>query len=861
MAPGIVRTWSRRLLAAVVPLAGAGGASVWAPGAQALDPARPLKQLSLDHWSHADGLPQSSVYTISQTRDGFLWLGTQEGLVRFDGVRFSVYDAANTPALSGGPNVAVLLRGAGDVLWVGTEDGRVVRYADGAFQAFGPPEGRTGPGITALAEAPPGRLWVGTAEGLAELKDGRLVASDQGAPPAGPVRALYTDHHGVLWVGSDAGLARQGSRALAAGDGLPPGTITAIVEDRQGDLWVGTTRGLTRRGPHGVTTYTTREGLPGEWVRALLVDRHGAVWVATERGVARFWDGRVESLAREDGLSRSSVAALFEGRDGSLWLGSNGGGLNRLQAGPILTYSTRHGLADEVVYALYGDGADGLWVGTIGGGVNHFRAGAFSPFPVANPFAGASTRALYHDPEQGLWIGTDRGLHRFSGGRLQACPPAQGFPESTVRAILRDAEGTTWLGTDGEGLVGWKDGRFVRYRAADGLPSDRVRTLARARRGGLWIGTYGGVARLQDGRLQGYSVRDGLSSDLVRALYEDEAGALWIGTAGGGLNRLQDGRFAAFRQRDGLPSDVVYQIFEDGRGQLWMSCNKGIFRVAKQQLLDLAAGRAASVRAVAYDESAGMLSRECNSGSAAGWQTADGHLWFPTLKGLVRVDPAALTQPVAPPAAIIDEVLVDDLRADHRRDFWLPPGRHRLQLAYTAPAFLHARGLRFRFRLDGFDTQWREAGARRDAFYTNIPPGSYTFRVAAVGPGGDSGPEAALAFGVRPHFHQTVAFYLLCAAAVLAVLGGAYALRVQALKGRERRLARRVEDALASLKMLRGLLPICAWCRKVRDDHGYWNQLEEYIREHSEADFSHGICPDCYTRHFPGRVPPLAEPE
>jgi ligand-binding sensor domain-containing protein len=857
-----VRTWKRRLLAAVVPLGGLGAASIWlcASTALALDPDRPLKQHSLDSWSNADGLPQNSVYAISQTADGFLWLGTQEGLVRFDGVRFSVFDASNTPTLTG-PNVAVLLHGAEDVLWMGTESGRVLRYAEGSFQAYGPLEGGTGSSIITLMQAG-GRLWVGTAEGLAELKDGRLVAAEQGHLPRGPVRALYADHHGILWIGTDAGLIRSGSRTLTSRDGLAGDSVTAIAEDGQGDLWVGTTHGLSRRQPDGIVNYTTRDGLPADWVRALLVDRRGAVWIATERGLARYWEGKIESLTTADGLSRPSVIALFEDRDGSLWVGTNGGGLTRLQAGPILTYSGRHGLSDEVIYALAGDGGNGLWVGTITGGVNHFHDGTFSPFPVPNPFTGSSTRALYHDAEQGLWIGSDRGLYRFTQGRLQACPPAQGFPEKVVRTILRDAEGTTWFGTDGEGLTGWKDGRFVRYRAGDGLPSDRVRTLARARDGGLWIGTYGGVARLKDGRFQSYSTRDGLSSDLVRALYEDQAGVLWIGTAGGGLNRLQGGRAFAFRQRDGLPSDVVYQIFEDPRGHLWMSCNKGIFRVAKQQLEDMAAGRPTTLRAVTYDESAGMLSRECNSGSAAGWKTADGHLWFPTLKGLVRVDTAALTQPSAPPAAIIDQVLVDDQPVDHHHPLWLPPGQHRLQLAYTAPTFLHARGLRFRHRLEGFETRWREAGTQRDASYTNIPPGSYTFRVSAVSPGGTgTGREAAFTFGIRQHFYQTTLFYALCGLVGLAVFGGAYALRVHSLKIRERELAQRVDEALASLKMLRGLLPICAWCRKVRDDHGYWNQIEQYIREHSEADFSHGICPDCYAKHFPGRAHVLGEPE
>jgi ligand-binding sensor domain-containing protein len=849
----------RSLLAAVGTLVCLEGGWAFAAGTLALDPTRPLKQHSLDIWTSADGLPQNSVHAISQTRDGYLWLGTQEGLVRFDGLHFSVYDSANTPALAN-PNVGVLLRGWDDELWIGTESGRLVRLADGAFEAFAPPAGQPSPSITALVQVSPGRLWVGTAEGLSELKDGKLTAVDNPQLPKGAVRAVYADHRGVLWIGTDAGLT-QGSRTYTARDGLAGDRITAITEDAQGDLWIGTTVGLSRRTPEGFVNYSTRDGLPANWVRSLLVDRQGAVWIATERGLARHWQGRFDPLTDHEGLSRPSITTVFEDRDGSLWAGTNGGGLNRLQTGPILTYSVRHGLSDEVVYALAGDGADGLWVGTIRGGVSHFRNGVFEPFPVANPLAAGSTRSLHFDPEQGLWIGSDHGLFRYSGGRLVACPPQQGFPDRPVRTILRDAEGTTWFGTDGGGLTGWKDGRFVHYTTAEGLPSDRVRTLSRARAGGLWVGTSGGVARMRDGRFETYSDREGLSSNLVRALHEDEAGVLWIGTFGGGLSRLEQGRITSYRQRDGLFSDVVYHIAEDGRGHLWMSCNKGIFRVAKRQLEEFRAGRTKVLRSVGYDESAGMLSRECNSGSAAGWTTADGHLWFPTLKGLVRVSPQALAEAAVQPAAVIESVVVDDAEVDHHRENSFPPGRQRLELAYTAPAFLHARGLRFRFRLEGFDREWREAGTRRVAFYTNLPPGDYTFRVATISPDGtQTGREASYRFQLRPFFHQTGAFFGLCSLLAILVVGGAYAWRVRHLKTRQKVLAVRVEEALASLKMLRGLLPICAWCRKVRDDHGYWNQLEQYIRDHSEADFSHGICPDCYTKHFPGRAMSL-EPE
>jgi hypothetical protein len=394
----------------------------------------------------------------------------------------------------------------------------------------------------------------------------------------------------------------------------------------------------------------------------------------------------------------------------------------------------------------------------------------------------------------------------------------------------------------------------------DGLPSDHLRTLLEGRDGTLWIATYGGLAALgSDGRFTSYTTRDGLAHDLVRSLHEDDRGVLWVGTYGGGLSRVESGRITTYTTRQGLFDDVIFEILEDGRGRLWMSCNKGIFSVSLSDLESVAARRQASVHSVAYGRSDGMRNPEANGGSPAGLRTGDGRLWFATAAGLVSIDPAAITGSRAATTGLVEEAWVDGEHADVHQGLDLAPGNHRLQLAYTALSLVAPDHLRFAYVLEGFDAAWIDAGTRRQTSYTNVPAGRYRFRVRVRdedGPWNEAGIPMSLR--VRSHWYRTRAFFWIAGAAVVLAFAGAYRLRVRGLLARERELARGVEQALADVKVLSGLLPICASCKKIRDDRGYWNQLEQYIGDHSQAAFSHGICPDCVQRLYPDVAEKLA---
>ena len=377
------------------------------------------------------------------------------------------------------------------------------------------------------------------------------------------------------------------------------------------------------------------------------------------------------------------------------------------------------------------------------------------------------------------------------------------------------------------------------------------------RDGALWIGTYGGLNRFKDGKFTVFTKDQGLSHEFVRTLHLDDDGTLWIGTYGGGLDRLRNGRITVFGTRDGLFSAAPFQILDDGLGSLWMSCNTGVFRVEKSQLEDFANGRLPSISSMAYSEADGMKSRECNGGGPAGCKTKDGRLWFPTLKGVVMVEPGNLRTNSQPPPVLVEEVLVDGRPiAPGER---LPAGSERFEFRYTGLSFVAPQRMRFACRLEGFDSQWIDAGAQRSAHYTRIPPGRHRFRVKGANNDGVwSTAEATFDFTLRPHFYQTTFFYIACGTLLVATGAGAYHLRTRRLRERQRELKTKIVEAVAQIKTLRGLLPICASCKRIRDDKGYWSQIELYVREHSEAEFSHGICPECFQKLYPDYVNAVA---
>ena len=776
--------------------------------AAALDPGLAVTQYSQRAW-RADGtegsLPQNSVFSILQTRDGYLWLATQEGLARFDGVRFTMFNTKTTEAIRHN-DVWTLLEDRDGSLWIGTRGGGLTHFKDGTFSHLGKEQGLSNEAIQALWQAPDGALWIGTrGGGLNQYKDGKFkVFTTKDGLSSDTVYSLSGDARG-MWIGTDGGgLDRyEGGTftALTTKQGLSFDTVYAVLRDRAGDLWIGTGAGLDRLRDGKIEIFRVAQGLSNDNIRSLREDRAGNLWIGTDGGgLNRYAGGKFTALTTKQGLSNDNVGAIYEDREGALWVGTDAGGLNRLTTNKFVSYGALQGLSNENARAIIQDRDDSLWIGTFGG-LNHYANGRVTTITTQQGLSSDVVLSLSLGYDGAIWAGTlGAGLNRIDHGKVTRYGKAQGLSNDTVLGLLEDSHGTLWVGTRSGGLnVLQKNGRFRAYTTADGLGSNDVRYIREARAGGLWIGTLGGgLNRFVDGTFKAYTTKDGLSSDLVFSIHEDAAGVLWIGTFGGGLNRYKDGKFSAFRAKDGLLDDVVYQILEDDSGNLWISTNHGVARLSKKELDDFADGKVTAVHPAAFGLAEGLRSVECNGAhQPAGWKTRDGKLWFPTIAGVSATDPKHQPLNTLPPPVVIEAFRVNDKPAPLGAEAELEPGRASLDFQFTALSMLAPERVRFRYRLQGYDEDWIDAGSQRSARYTNLPPGHYTFQVKAANNDGvwnEGG--AAQAFYLRPHFWQRPAFYLVY---VLA-LGVAVALGMRLGRERVRRLQERQRELMRLMR-------------------------------------------------------------
>jgi ligand-binding sensor domain-containing protein/signal transduction histidine kinase len=789
------------ILSFVLLLLSSGGTAL------ALDSQGDLSQLRHEVWLTENGLPQNTVHSIAQTRDGYIWVGTEEGLARFDGVRFTIFDKQNTPELRSN-YIRALLADRSGALWIGTVEG-LLRAQNGKFTGYTTNEGLPSNTIQGLCEDREGNVWVATAAGLGLFKSGSVTTfTTKDRQIGGSIQALFEDAEGALWTATPYGVGRVKDGNVTnftVRDGLASNSIRAIQQDRDGRLWLASLGGLTLFSGGRFTTYTTRDGLPNDRIISLLVSRDGSLLVGTASGLCRFRNGRFDTFNPSDALATSAILSLLEDLEGNLWIGTESAGINLLKETKFTTYTVSNGLSNDVVKSIYEDRQGNMWIGTDGGGLNLLKDGHLSIYTAHDGLSSNIVPALSGDDAGNLWVGTPEGLNRLSHGKFTVYTSADGLANNDVRSICADRRRNLWIGTRG-GLSRMRDGAFKTFTEVDGLPNDLIFTLYEDAKGILWIGTGGGLSKFTNEEFTSLTTRDGLSSDAVISLYEDAEGTLWIGTNGGGLNRLKDGRLTAYTTSNGLLDDVVFRILEDGRNNLWLSCRKGVFHLDKKVLDDFAQGRISSIAPVAYGTADGMMTRECSGGGdPAGWKSNDGKLWFPTLKGVAMIDPERTKTNSQPPPVVIEQIRVDDKSIDPGDRIELPAGATRLDLIYTAPSFVAPEKITFKYKLEGFDNDWIDSGTGRIAHYTNLRPGAYTFRVIARNNDGVWN-ETGAAFGLylKPYFYQTYLFYAVCLLALVALAWLLYRLRVRGMRAQFRavlaertRIARELHDNLA----------------------------------------------------------------
>jgi diguanylate cyclase (GGDEF)-like protein len=788
----------------------------------ALDPNRALTQSRLSVWTSASGLPQTTIDAMVQTADGYLWIGTEEGLVRFDGMRFVVSDRQNAPALRS-PFISSLYEAPDKTLWIGTYGGGVARLRNGRIEAFHP-ELLGSDRIREFHTARDGGLFVATAGGGLLRIDGEKVTrfTTRNGMPSDRIWTIADDGAGGLWVATHGGGVvrwRDGrvQQRITTREGLPNDFARALLTDPDGTLWIGTDGGGLAAWRAGaiVRTVTLRDGLPNVFVRTLRRSRDGSLWIGTDGGLARLRGARAESMGVAEGLPSPGIRSMIEDREGSLWIGTTAG-LVRLTDTRVLSFTRKEGLPVDAVRAIFEARNGDVWVGTEGGGLCQVLPGPVQCRAVADRLPHGTVYALIESRDGSFWVGTDGGgVARFRDGKFVETIDARsaGLPNDRVRALVETANGDLWVST-AAGLALVREGRAIRIKEFE---DRQLRPLLALPDGSLLVGTDGaGLWRVSGDGSRVHVVASlgrGLQSDRVFSLTMDaERRGVWIGTSGGGLAHLDlgTGSVRSLTRHDGLHDDVVFDLVDAGLGaDLWLTSNRGVYRVKRDRVLEAMQGKKADLSGTVYGTIDGMPSAECNGAFPGAMRSRDGRIWTATSRGLAVIDPAANIRNDVPPPVRVEEALIDGVRAAGG-SLRVPAGTLRLELRYTALSLRAPELVTFRYMLEGYDPGWVEAGTNRVATYTKLAPASYTFRVMATNEDGvRSRSEARLPVVVDPRWFETWWARLLALLLLIAILWGIVRTRVATLHARQAELEELVADRTRGLAVanerLRGL--------------------------------------------------------
>ncbi len=772
------------------------------PGAEALTPDGLKNEgnsspFVLNSWLVEDGLPHNSVNAILQSSDGYLWLATSDGLARFDGVSFTKFGLQHGLASL---RVLALLEDHDGSLWIGTSMG-LSRMRNGQLDTWTTRDGLAGNEISSLAQGRSGAIWVGTITGLSRWSNGKFTTLGK---PEGledkRVRAVAADSQGEIWVSMfyQGLLEWDGAKftPVARPPELSPAPPLCLMQDRKGNLWAGLARGIVQCREQGQwRQYGNQDGLRPNNVLQLAERSDGVIWAALgNAGLYHFAGGCRDPGWRPALLENDAAISLLADREGTIWAGLRTRGLVRLKPKKVTVLRIQEGEGEALPRTLAETPDGSLWVGTSSRGLFRVRNGETDLFLREPPVLGYPyVSAVITTRDGSLWWGAGPALFQWKQGQLRSAYTTEyrsWLREDRIRVLCEDREDGLWIGTQNGQLRLLREGKFINF--TNSQPAAPITALLQQADGTLLVGTYGkGLLRIRDGTRLTPPTVEPSENTFILALHLDSAGVLWMGTEGAGLFRLEAGRLTRVSSRNGLISDTIVQIVEDDTGHLWLGSYRGILRLSKQELKNLAEGTAAFVHPLILNRSEGIPSELCMRGFNAGLKTRNGLLHFSTDRGIVIVNPNHLWTNATSPAVWLESMAVDGsvrhlriqsgLRGgqatvpESGTPLRVPPGKRRFEFHYTGLSLSDPENVRFRYQLEGLDDQWFEVGRERMAFYSLLPAGSYRFRVTACGNSGIWNEEgASLSFVVEPFFWQTWLFRLplligLLAAVVAAV--------------------------------------------------------------------------------------------
>ncbi|HLP01544.1 MAG TPA: two-component regulator propeller domain-containing protein [Opitutaceae bacterium] len=747
-------------------------------------------------WRPVAGLPAKTATALQQTRDGYLWIGTYEGLIRYDGVDSTLFDNQMAPA-SHDVAVTALYEAPDGTLWIGHEHGAVSSYKDGKFTEYPARPDWKADRYHAITSDDAGDIWLLDRRGeLARLRDNFVLHPEWGGRDS--IWGLVRSRDGRIWVINGGRLSELVGAELHVVSAPPDcaDAVQAIVPTADGDIWGIAAGRLWQKTADGWTGGSQMLAIGDLPVSSALATVDGRIYLTTyDRGTLELLPGEprpAQLYGRGTGLPSSWVLTACEDHEGGVWLGTGRSGVLRLQQRKVTMLEPSDAWHGRPVLTLCGTRDGGFLVGTEGAGLYRMRRdGSWSLFNAESGLQNCYIWAVHEDNTGKLWAGTWRGLECAEGTRFSPAPGTGDFRDP-VSALAPARTGGLWVGGR-PGLAHYAEGQLRWIEPEEGRKLRDIRSILEAPDGTVWVSTSGrGIGRIRDGEVRQFTAADGLGSVFTHGLLLDEDGSLWIATRGGGLNRLKNGRFAAVRTEHGLGSNAISQLEDDGLGYLWMSSREGIFRVSKAELNACADGTLRQVHCQIYGPADGLPAIACSSSQPApGCRTADGRLVFATDAGLALIDPRNVTSNTLPPAVVIESVRSGERReqpAPFPAEIKLGPGAKRIEIKYTGLSYAQPEKVRFRSRLEGFESEWVDMGTHRRAMYSYLPPGRYVFHVTASNNDGVWNKHGrALTLVVAPHLWQTLWFRLLFGALAAGAIGTLIWFQAR------RRLLRRVE--------------------------------------------------------------------
>lgn len=762
--------------------------------AQGLDTSLRLTQHSHRIWQISQGLPEPTIYKVIQSRNGYIWLATLSGLVRFDGVRFTAIRQVGDLALDH-TTILDLAEDASGRLWLATDGAGLVSIAGDTAKRLDHRDGLPADRVERLAVAPDGTVWFTTPGGVGSCRDEKIVRLEQDGEAPVRAGAIFAAGDGAVYLGERADrvrVYRDGKLAPVKIESVPQDARVQAISQNADGLWIGTSAGLVLKRSQQEVRFTSQQGLADNNVTCLIPGRNGEMFIGTPNGFSRYDKGEISSFRARDGLSQSTVYTLCEDREGGLWVGTKHG-LDQFYEGRTVSFTTSEGLTSNNIGPIVQTASGAVWVGTLDAGLNRYDGHSFTRVTAGIP--SACIRALQEDAQGTLWVGTDHGLARIAAdGAVQTLNINGQLPSRVIDCLAVGRDGTLWIGT-ASGLARYQNGNVTRVG-----PEMAIRALTKRSSGSIVAATDEGVFNVS-----GESWERLAQARAISSLFEDAEGLLWAGTRGDGLLLIEGGKISRMTTREGLFDDDIFGIASDSRDRLWMACSKGIFAVNRASLKQLSRGDIQRVTPLPITPTESMRTVECQPDVAPSiCSISGGRLWFSTIRGVVMITAENLPRKLPAPQVVIENIIVNGTEQTPADIASIEPGKRNIEFRFTALSYIVPSRITFRYKLEGFDRDWVDADTRREATYTNLPPGHYRFSVRARNADGTwSESDANAAFVMRPEFYQQRGFIYACAVVAAAMIWLAYVVRVRFIRrdleliaAERSRIARELHDTL-----------------------------------------------------------------